>query len=424
MQQLEIMGTAEILGGVVFALVALIGICGFSRDRRYRTWSVSQFMYALVLMVPDTLHYDAFLLPSVRLMVQLMAALLLFWAFYHHQAVRRGILIQAAAILILSCAMTLIVSVAALPPTILVIPAALVTSVAAVAVARVLFQYPGPQPLLHTVSAVVLCVWSAANLPFLLMPFLDVPAIFGGIQYVTHLAVTAAMLLSSIELTKSSLERELLVTHTISSILTHDLRSFLNIASGALELAEDSGTKNMKPIATARDALDAASRFMNETRTALVSLAPVSPVVEACPVTEIVSRLVERVRAEHRLDEDSLTVRGCVDSHDRVSPIIGQALWNIIDNGIRHAVGRPSIVLECVAGDAVTFRISDNAGGLPVALKRALNEGGQVPNASRMGLVLVREIARVFDADLSVDDIASDGRVVGSVFTLKVPKVP
>lgn len=201
---------------------------------------------------------------------------------------------------------------------------------------------------------------------------------------------------------KRKLERYNERLEQFTSVVSHDLRNPLNLATGRLELAQaECDSEHLDEVAQAHeqmetlidDLLTLAREGVQGIETEPVSLARVS---NACWQT------VETVDATLTV-EDDLTIQA--DS-ERLKELLG----NLLRNAIEHAGDEVSVTVGELA-DRSGFYVADDGPGIPADERESVFEAGHstADGGTGFGLNIVQEIAESHGWEVRVTDSESGG---------------
>jgi len=133
----------------------------------------------------------------------------------------------------------------------------------------------------------------------------------------------------------------------------------------------------------------------------------------AVDVDAVVAGVVEEYRA--RAGSTTISYDGD-DATARATPVIGQAVEELIENAVQHGASASQVRVAVDAdGDAVTVLVSDDGPGLPDHEANIITEHREISpvfHASGMGLWLVRWIVRRSRGDVAIVEPDADGTAV------------
>lgn len=204
----------------------------------------------------------------------------------------------------------------------------------------------------------------------------------------------------------------------VSTDIAHDLKTPLNRLKLTIESAVNSDEKGA-PVADELNEARAEVDRINETFDALLRIAQIeagSRKARFAPVdlNEVVASIIEIYADVAEDDGKSLAI---AEGHHKASPIAGdrellvQMFANLVENAIRHSGPGTRIEIKVGnRGDKVVTEVSDNGPGIPPAERERVFqrlyrvEKSRTTPGSGLGLSLVRAIADLHGAELSLDD--------------------
>ncbi len=202
----------------------------------------------------------------------------------------------------------------------------------------------------------------------------------------------------------------------VSADIAHDLRSPLNRLRIKIEAAAEAEGKGQPAAADLAAAL-AESDAIDQTFSALLRIAQIEAGtvrqkfrrLDLSVVLEAVVEVYAEVAEDAAMTLTSLTQSPAFIEADK--DLLTQALANLIENALRHCP--PGTAIACsVEADATGIRacVQDNGPGIPEAerenvLRRLYRlEKSRTTEGSGLGLALVKAVAEVHDAQLSLTD--------------------
>lgn len=201
-------------------------------------------------------------------------------------------------------------------------------------------------------------------------------------------------------------ERERSFTSTAS----HELRSSLAVAQGALEVLEaQEHPRATQPVtARLRRALDEMHGFVEAALFLAREEAAVDTDAPPCNLVEIVDALVERYRGEARRQGVALQLEACGPVLLPVPPaLVRMAVGNLLRNALQHSEATDIRVTL----DNRMLRVADNGCGIPESLLPQVT----LPHVSGsgegwgLGLSLVKRICTCLDWSLDIDNLPDGG---------------
>lgn len=202
-----------------------------------------------------------------------------------------------------------------------------------------------------------------------------------------------------------------LLKQVLARVLRHNLRTELTVIQCHAErIVEGTGD----PVEAAELVLDSADSLLETAGKAR----EIERLVESdvgrttLELAEVVEDAVGDVASDHPQADydldvpDGLAVRG--------RPALQQAVANLVENGVVHDPGEPSVRVTATAtGDRVELAVADEGPGIPANELAALEKRAETPleHSSGAGLWLVDWIVSRSDGDLTIDT-GSDGTTV------------
>lgn len=267
-------------------------------------------------------------------------------------------------------------------------------------------------------SAVYL-FWALVSLPVTMLPFFPGLEVFGYLQFIGQTIISLLILLEFIQNYKMYQETQVRVSQLLRNLLAHDLRNYLNIITQAMELVKVKDEESNKFLTIAKDSVYSASNFMNEIRETIIDISSDSPSFVRLKFKPVLDKVVERVKAEHELTSEQIVITDISeDCVVNTSPLIAQALWNILDNSIRYSTKIPAVRISCHPDLKMTLVISDVAGGIPQEVKDTLLLRSNGRNNLGIGLKIVMDLLKICEVELDIQDIYSGNEISGTSFLL------
>ncbi|MFB9823437.1 two-component system sensor histidine kinase NtrB [Halobaculum roseum] len=191
---------------------------------------------------------------------------------------------------------------------------------------------------------------------------------------------------------------------SFASVVSHDLRNPLNVLSGSLELARETGDE---------EHLERAERAVEDMTTLvddLLMLAREGAVIDETEPVDLaqIAESAWETATEGSNASASIGATGrVVADPDRLA----QLLENLFRNAVDHAGTDVAVTVEDLEDG---FRVADDGPGMPAAVRdRALESGySTAANGTGFGLAIVAEIADAHGWTVSVDDAADGGATI------------
>ena len=189
-----------------------------------------------------------------------------------------------------------------------------------------------------------------------------------------------------------------------ASVVSHDLRNPLNVASGRLELVRtEHETEHLETVA---DMLDRMEQLIED----VLALARTGRTVgeeeaETVRVADVVSAAVDSVEA------GSLTVEvGDPGTAESERPRLRRLFENLLHNAVEHAGPEATVRVDSLP-DRPGFYVADDGPGIPPEDRDRVFEYGftTADDGTGFGLSIVAEIAEAHGWDASVSESDADG---------------
>ncbi|NHN41317.1 HAMP domain-containing histidine kinase [Halorubellus sp. JP-L1] len=186
-----------------------------------------------------------------------------------------------------------------------------------------------------------------------------------------------------------------------ASILGHDLRNPLAVASGYVDLATETGNiEHLEDVRACHDRIDA----LVEQVLALARLERDPDAVTAVDVAGVATDALETVDigdGELLVDVDATV---CVERSD-----LRQVFENCYRNAAEHAGPDPTVRVTAV-DDGAGFAIEDDGPGIPERERDTVfDRGYSNGDGTGLGLAIVGEIAATYEWTVDVDESAAGG---------------
>lgn len=187
-----------------------------------------------------------------------------------------------------------------------------------------------------------------------------------------------------------------------ASVISHDLRNPLNVASGRLELAQSECES--PHLSDASDALERIEEMIDD----LLMLARQGNTIndtEAVSIADLVNECWQRVETARATIETPTTLT--IDA-DRSR--FAQLLENLIGNTVEHSGDEVSVTVGDLK-NSQGFYIEDDGDGIPDDMKNKIFESGfsTSEDGTGFGLAIVREISEAHGWDIRVTDSEEGG---------------
>ncbi len=416
-----ILEVSAIFAGVLFALVALIGIYHYSRDIQYRRWAFTHLLFWVAFIPENSLSPFPYLGFLGSMILRVLASLLLLKAYNFRRlsTVRNSILYLS--VLIGSIAFIALLMFFALSPTTVATPTSIIMTYSFTYVSHRILKNGRERSTFRSLAGVSYGIWALASLPMSLLPLIPAVFLVGYIQFIAQSLVMITMFLAFIGSTNQRIEDNLRMTSLYASLVSHDLRNFVNVASGAIELVKGKEGEDQQFLDTARKTLKSASTFLRKIRGLWLDITMQSESIVDLDLREILDEVLERARGEHSLSEEEIRLSCPLKCYVSTTPLIEQVVWNLVDNAIRYSKGLPKVKVSVMEGSDIAVSIQDTAGGLSKYQKERLLKKNDDVSSLGIGLMLVREITQNYGIQLTLKEVVEDDKVVGTIFTLHLP---
>jgi len=206
---------------------------------------------------------------------------------------------------------------------------------------------------------------------------------------------------------RRELERQNEQLEQFASVISHDLQNPLNVISGYLELAIETG--NLDRLDPAVDAADRMAEMLDD----LLTLAREGRAVgetEAIELKPVVEEAWENVETH----DGSLIIEGLddIETVEADDSRLQEAFENLFKNAIVHAGEDVDMRVEADAG---TVHVADDGPGIPPDKRDVVFEYGHTGgNGTGLGLAIVRSIIEGHDWEIS----AAESREGGARFDI------
>jgi PAS domain S-box-containing protein len=193
------------------------------------------------------------------------------------------------------------------------------------------------------------------------------------------------------------LERQNERLDEFASVVSHDLRSPINVARGSVDLAQQQG--DPEHLERAEDALERMETLVED----ILDLARQGKLVDETETVQIREAAEE---AWQTVDSPTATLDVDLEAHVEADPVRLRELFeNLFRNAVEHAGDDVDVsVSRCEDG----FQVVDDGPGLPEDVQSDVFERGftTTEDGTGFGLAIVRNIAEAHDWDI---DTCSDG---------------
>ncbi len=415
-----VLESSAIFAGVIFALVALFGIYYYSTDIQYRRWALTHLSFWIAFLPPNVFTGFPYLGDFISMIIKVYACILLLRAFNYRRLSKVPNHIVHPLTFVILGVFWLIIASYSLPSNISAMPTSFIMAIAFFYAAHEILNNTKDRSKIWLGAGISYLVWAVASVPMMFLPIFGEVIVAGYVQFIGQAAVMITMFLAFIGTTRRRIEENLRLTTIFASLLSHDLRNYLNVAQGAIELVEADDSESSEMLETARRSLDSASEFMTHLRGIWIDLGSQSIHIDDLDLCNVLQEVTHRVTKEHSLKAEQITVDCSGKFYVSTTPLISQVLWNIIDNSIRHSKEEPSISVSISSKNSVEISISDRSGGITPQIKKKLLAENGGTNGFGLGLMLVKEITTIYGIPIAIEDRMENGIVVGTTFTISL----
>jgi PAS domain S-box-containing protein len=206
------------------------------------------------------------------------------------------------------------------------------------------------------------------------------------------------------------LERQNEQLERFASVVSHDLRSPLNVAAGRLDIAR--AERDSEHLATAAHALDRMDELVGDILTLAREGATVTDPepVDLADAAEACWRHVETGAATLTIETDD-TVRA---DRSRLEELLGNLVRNAVEHGSTGSRPQPDDgpPVAVTVGDLPDgFHVADDGPGIPEEARERVFESGYstVEDGTGFGLNIVAEIAEAHGWDVDIDESRAGG---------------
>lgn len=416
-----VLESSAIFAGVIFALVALFGIYYYSTDIQYRRWALTHLSFWVAFLPPNIFAGLPYAGEFVSTILRIYACILLLRAFNFRRLSKVPNRIMHTATFIAISLFWIPVTYFLLPPNLSAIPTSLLMTLTFFYVSYEILSSKRNRGIIWRSAGASYLLWAISSLPMIFLPLYPEVLVAGYVQFIAQAAVMITMFLSFIGSTTKRVEENLRLTNVVASLISHDLRNYLNVAHGAIILAEGKDDESNDMLETSKRALDAATEFMNQVRSIWIDLEAQMDHITDLDICEVISDVIHRSIEEHSLEPDRIRLDCPSKCYVSTTPLVSQVVWNIVDNAVSHSNGVPEILISVQMKDSVEIAFSDRCNGFPPELKKKILSPEQDNNGFGLGLMLVKEITSIYGIQIGIEDRVVDNEVVGSVFTLCLP---
>ncbi len=412
---------SAIFAGLFFTVIAIIAVYYYAMDIRFRRWAISMFLFWIAFLPAFILVDFYYIGDFVSSLLRVYGAITVLKAFGYSPLRKYSNMVIHPTIFVIMVFYWIPIVFLGLPNT----SGAMITS----PLMAFAFAYAGREILNFTHNRTLGWMsagfsyfsWSIFSIPLTLLPIIPQIVGFEYLQFISQCLVFVTMFLAFFGSITRRLERNLKLTEITGSLISHDLRNYLNVTQSALDLIEAKDEESEELLQTAKDTITKASEFIKNVRSILIDIGMHSIAMDDIDLTLLVNDVINRIKLEHQVDDSQLKVITHDSAFACTSPLMAQVIWNIIDNSISHSPDTPQVLVSIQTNNNSVIAISDKSGGLPDELKEKLLTRGNDANGLGLGLMLIREISNVCSVVLKVEDIYEEGSVIGTTYYLEFP---
>lgn len=416
-----VLESSAIFAGVIFALVALFGIYYYSADIQYRRWALTHLSFWIAFVPPNVFIGIPYLGDFLSMIIKFYASILLLRTFNFRRLSKVPNQIAHPLTFVIISFFWLVIASNNLPSSISAMPTSFAMAFAFFYAAREIIRNSRDRSKIWLSAGASYFLWACASVPMIFLPFFEGVIIAGYVQFVGQAAVMITMFLAFIGTTRKRIEENLRLTTVFGSLVSHDMRNYLNVAQGAIELVDGDDPESWEMLETAKRSLNSASDFMTQLRSIWMDLGSHNIHINDLDLCDILQEVMQRVAKEHSLRREQIDVNCSGKFYVSTTPLISQVIWNLIDNAIRHSKEEPSISISVCSGSSVILSILDRSGGIaPPIKKKMLAENGD-RNGFGLGLMLVKEITTIYGIRLTIEDRLENEKIVGTKFSIFLP---
>jgi signal transduction histidine kinase len=239
-----------------------------------------------------------------------------------------------------------------------------------------------------------------------------------------------AQLAQALDERDNEITRQIQLQRQLNADISHELRNPLNVINGYIEAMRDgvlSATPNR--LAIVHSEIQMLYKLVNDIRT--LSLAEVNQLTLLRTKISLIALISDTHEALAPLcSEKNITFTYACNDHTTLIEIdkmrLISALYNIIDNAIRHTARNGTIAITATTSNRdVTIAISDNGTGIAPAdipqLFARFNRGSNpIGTGSGLGLAIVHAIVTAHHGTIAIHSTLA----VGTTVTITLPVAP
>jgi signal transduction histidine kinase len=241
------------------------------------------------------------------------------------------------------------------------------------------------------------------------------------VQAVGVITTGASLMGFYADLTTENLKAQYELSELMSMTLQHDIRGYVQTASLALEAHQVESDTSLR-LMVASQAMEDAIKFCESMRDVSASLLRLEARHTPIRLVRMVESVMHRVQREYGLKGNRLAISLETDPLVYTNQLAEELFWNIVHNALKHGGSKVTIQSRDPIDRSHYISIIDDAGGMPSEVKEYLNSKDpsstpEVPG-SGLGLALIKGLAEVCGASLSVYDVLNESSLVGTEILL------
>lgn len=198
--------------------------------------------------------------------------------------------------------------------------------------------------------------------------------------------------------------RERLI-EVLNRVLRHNVRNEMSVIGGYADILQH--RLEGENASMAGKIIETTHRLssLSETARKLQENLDREPELAAIDIVPIVRQITTQIKEQYT--SASLTIDTPETAVTQSAPRINAAIWEVIDNAVKHAGGQAEVDIDVIHSDeTVVIRVSDNGPGIPADEQAVLVAGKETPlvHGSGLGLWLVHWIVESVDGTLQTQN--------------------
>ncbi|TFH05695.1 MAG: HAMP domain-containing histidine kinase [Candidatus Thorarchaeota archaeon] len=407
---------------IAFIVVVSIGMFRFSRNPRYKLWSVGCIIFTtstifLLLSIDQTLSWTE----SIGLSGMMLGSYILFDGI--HEKIRKNKeLLLYLAIVILGLILWFIRISLQLPYQVVFSLPGLFNTFVCWTCARQIRKTEINHSGEFLVLFIGFIILGYSTSLFLIYIILDIEAIL-ILSISSGLIVTGVGMLSYfIRKTSEELTVQYQISQLLSGILNHDIRNYIGSLSSSIEYARGSESDRDSWLELASEIIGSVEEFVSDMRQVMATTTRFRVERDTFVLLEMLNEISTRVEREYNLEKESISVEVPIDLTLLTSRIVKELFWNISDNAFKHGTKTLNFTIENRTQDSVTLVISDCAGGMSSEVREFLNNpnafSSPIAPGMGLGLILIRGLSLLCSIKVRVEDYVREGSCEGTKYYL------